>query len=1277
MKAFFLRFIQIIALALFSWILVMYLMWPAWGALAVFLGCIGIWLSYKLLRRLWLLTRSRAKLAASEIHGRRQVDTPAGLTKLNQKWKQAITLLRHSSLRRHGNPIYALPWYMMVGQPGSGKTTAVTHSRPGGLVRGTAPQDITGPTENCEWWFLNRAVILDMAGRYVAADNNETDQAEWDRTLELLSKYRLKEGINGLVLCVTADELIQASADTLAKQGQALRERINQLIRLFDRRFPIHLLVTQCDHIPGFEAWSTILPASQLSQAMGFTGALTDGDGAEARFADQALDQITARLRQLRLETAVQGVDLTAELLLFPDEIERLRAGLKQFLAACMGHSPYLEQPLLRGIFLTSANQDGQHWPDILERQAGEPRPVPVRKGLFLHDVFEYVLPADRGAWQPTIIVDRWRQATRNLATVTWLCLCLAALGFLLVSYYQTRTSLLQIRDAYPTASLDQDQPVQERIQALQGMLRIINLIDDHEKQWATRWLAFSPDLIGLEDDIKSNYVNGYRELLERNRREIIIPALEQDDPEHEQAYSTAILTLTRNINQTQARIQGADYEQLLKMPQAPEQITQTLDLDLPSSLGDAPAQMAAAFKAWSPSNAPWLQDNVTSDRALLQEAIDQVDHFPWLMAWTNRQPGLSPVALRDFWLPGSQGVNHNEIPPAMTLAGYQRIEKYLEEIGLALNQSSDFQFKKGAFEAWYASERVNTWRSFAWSFDQGEQLITNEPAWRDLVTRVDTVTSPYYLFFDRLNTEFAGTPSTDLPGWLQFAHEFSMQRRATSEHISLDKAAAIIQTINTIGTRILHPEAKEHTTAAASSTLNRSIQGVQAFADYAKQFDVAAAKALEGTGQAYQLSVDYFNLGNDPKAASSDLQTAQDSLNAFRKASGYNQPDDEMIWKLIDGPLRILTQYALEQASCHVQQAWEHDVLWKTQLAVSAREANDQLFGDQGSVWAFADGPLKPFVQRQAAGFSLLQKDGYKAPLNPDFLPFLNRSVDTRVESVVRTKQAEAAKGKTANLLITARPLGVNEGAKAQPYAAILSIQCSQQEITLDNFNMAVTNSFDWSPEQCGDVTLRVEIDDLSLTQRYPGPMGMARFLADFKDGEHIFTPADFPLSEARLDALDVRTIHVRYDFTGADQLLAMAEQLDYLAETDTPAIGLMPARVALKIPDRVGQCWTAGPPRQAESTLPLYIQQRANLLLNPSPEPKPVVQVRTPEPPPPPKPSAPERTHTVLVGDTLYSLARHYGTTVEALQTLNNIKNDNLILTGRTLKIPPGNKE
>lgn len=1260
MKVFLIRLLQLITLALFSWVVTLYLIWPAWGALAIFFGVIGAYFGVKLARRLWLVSRSRVKLAASEAAGRAQAEKSSAQSDLTRKWKEAIATLRRSSLRRFGNPIYALPWYMVIGESGVGKTSAITRSRLGSLNKTGSQFEPITQTVNCDWWFFNRTVIIDTAGRYVSPNGTPEDQAEWERMLELLAKYRLKEGLNGLVLAVDADQIVRGD-DQLEQYGHVIRERIDQLIRLFDKRFPIFLLLTKCDRIYGFEEWTQTLPPEALAQAMGYIGELEEGDGAETRFADQAFDQITTRLRQLRLDMGVKGVDLSAPLLLLPEEIDRLRGGLKRFLTACMGNNPYLEQPLLRGLFLSSARQDGETLPNLLGLAQASTGARGTEKGAFLHDFFERVLPADRWTFRPTVIIDRWRQATRNLAAVFWVSIFAAALLFLMLSYYQTRSSLMAIQQAYPQHALVSDQPAEQRLQTLQDMLRLIELIESHERHWQTRWLAFSPDLERLESDIKAVYVQGFRQMLQRNRREDMLPAL-ADGSTDANAYADAFLTLTRSINMTQARIEGATYDQLLQMPQAPEQLSEVLGLDLPAHLIEAPAHMSAAYKAWSDPDDPALRQSLMADRQALERAIGQSEHFSWLLAWANHQPKLSPVTLRTFWLPGSQGGSPEGIPPALTLAGQRQIRGFLNEIEQALNNSTTFQFKRGAFEAWYRTERFNAWQSFAWSFDNGERLLANEPAWRDMVTKVDTDTSPYYEFFDRLRNEFAEIPDADLPGLMLFAREFPALRRAAAQGASVGKAKAILETINTVGERVVRPsDFKANPSTTAGSTIRRSVQGVQAFADYTKQFDVAAAQALEGNGQSYQLMADYFNLGVSPTPGTSALQSAHDSLNAFRKASGFDLPDDQVIWKLIGGPLRILSRYALEQSSCHLQKEWEEKVLWKTQMAVSARETNDQLFGDKGSVWAFVDGPAKPFVEQKATRFTAAVKDDYVLPFDASFLPFLNRSVDTRVDAVVKSQLAEAAKGKSATILITARPIGVNEGAKAKPYSVHLSIQCAQQEITLDNFNMSVTNSFDWTPDQCGDVTLRIYIDELTLTQRYPGPMGMARFISEFRDGERIFTPEDFPQARERLEALDVRTIHVRYDFSGQDQLLNLAENLDYLANTSTPSTGPTPARTALQVPERIGQCWTKGPPEQSASPLPLYIRQRAEQIIAPPPPPPPVPVIQ------------PERTHQVKEGDTLYSLARHYGTTVDALQRLNHLKNTDLIMKGQILKLPP----
>ena len=60
------------------------------------------------------------------------------------------------------------------------------------------------------------------------------------------------------------------------------------------------------------------------------------------------------------------------------------------------------------------------------------------------------------------------------------------------------------------------------------------------------------------------------------------------------------------------------------------------------------------------------------------------------------------------------------------------------------------------------------------------------------------------------------------------------------------------------------------------------------------------------------------------------------------------------------------------------------------------------------------------------------------------------------------------------------------------------------------------------------------------------------------------------------------------------------------------------------------------------------------------------------TSAPAPTTAPATGETTHTVQRGDTLYSIARRYGTTVEAIAAANGITNPNLIRVGQKLTIP-----
>lgn len=1279
--SFFIWLIALLVLGILSWAIALYVSWPWWGGIFIFFGVIGAWFGVRLLRRLWYLSRSRVKLAASEAIHATGPEKPGALTELTTKWKEGIATLKQSSLRRFGNPIYALPWFMVVGESGVGKTSAITRSRLTSLNKSISQFEPIVQTLNCDWWFFNRAVVIDTAGRYVSPDATEEDQAEWERMLELLTKYRLKEGLNGLVLAIEAD-LLLGNTELLDRRGHAVRQRIDQLIRLFDKRFPIFVMVTKCDQIFGFEQWAQILPADALNQAMGYTGTLQEGDKAEQRFLDAAFAHTAERLKRLRLDMAVKGVDLSPELLVFPSEFEQLQPGLERFLGACAGNNPYLEQPLLRGLFFSSAQQTGSSLPGALSHLLQSPQTAhaPTDKGLFLHDFFERVLPADRWTFLPTVIVNRWHQITRNLAAVFWISAFTAALAFVFLSYYQTRASLIDIRRAYPEQPLISEGNGPEQLETLQRIVSVIELIEAREAQWQTRWLAFSPDITELEEDIKEAYVRSYQGFLQTARPNLPW-ANAAKPPANDPGYANTVLALVRNINLSQARVQGADYKQLLAMPQIPVNATTRLFPELPEPVAERASQLLVAYKAWSPENDPFLQQRLIQDRETLRTIVTQSPHMEWLLPWANTLPGLQPVSLREFWLPGTQGSDRGMIEPALTRQGELRLQAFLTELEQAFNDPVQFQQRRSAFEQWYLAERINTWQSFAWSFTNGEELLNNEPAWREMLGRIDTDASPYFVFFERLKSEFAEVPAARLPRWLMFAREFNTMRQAATATSSFDKARGMLGTLNTVGERAI----QQSVSGQSLSPLNQfpqSIQGVQRYGDYARAFDVAAAEALGGDGKAYQLAADYFSFSADASVKTSALQTVHDNLEAFRRGSGFNSPDDQIIWHLLGGPSHLLMRYLLEQGSCHAQKEWESDVLWKTQMAVSPREVNEQLFGDKGSVWTFADGPAKPFIRQYADGFRATAYQGYTFPFSPGFIPFLNQSVSTRVESVVKARLAEASVGKSANLLITSRPIGVNPGARAKPYAVNLSIQCAQEQITLDNFNMDITNSFNWSPDQCGDVSLQIRIDNLLLNRRYPGPMGMARFVEEFVDGERIFTPEDFPQAREQLDALDVQTIHVRYDLGGQEALLEMASHIEYLSETEAPSIAATPSKQRIQVPERVGQCWMSSSQKQGSTNLPLYIRERATEIINTPPEPpeperiQALAEAEAAAEIKATAASAPRvtREHRVQPGETLFSLAKRFGTTIEVLKSLNNISDTNLIYTGRLLKLPAG---
>ncbi|HRX70434.1 MAG: type VI secretion system membrane subunit TssM [Gammaproteobacteria bacterium] len=288
------------------------------------------------------------------------------ISTLKEGLDEALTTLKKARLSNksgRGQYLYQLPWYIIIGPPGSGKTTALINSGlrfplGAGKVRGV------GGTRNCDWWFTDEAVMLDTAGRYTTQDSHEeVDRAAWRGFLDLLKKHRRRRPINGAFIAISLSDLIQQSEEERAAQALAIKQRIQELHEHFGIRFPIYVLFTKTDLIAGFIEFFNDLGQEERAQVWGMTLPMddpTDPEGVVEHFSAE-FELLEKRLNErlverLQYERDPQRRDL---IYTFPQQFGSLRQVADRFLKEVFRPNRYEERVLLRGVYFTSGTQEG------------------------------------------------------------------------------------------------------------------------------------------------------------------------------------------------------------------------------------------------------------------------------------------------------------------------------------------------------------------------------------------------------------------------------------------------------------------------------------------------------------------------------------------------------------------------------------------------------------------------------------------------------------------------------------------------------------------------------------------------------------------------------------------------------------------------------------------------------------------------------------------------------------------------------------------------------
>lgn len=327
----------------------------------ILIGAIWIfWLIRMLVRQIKAARANRmfvAELAAP------QTEEPAApgvenVAEVNAKFAEIMEQMKRSKLGGR-KFLRDMPWYLIIGPPGTGKTTALRQS---GLH---FPIDLAddlkgvGGTRNCDWFFTEEAVLVDTAGRYVQQQSDpDVDAAEWTGFLKLLTKHRGRRALNGVILTLSVQELAGSEA-AIREHGREIRKRLSELQEELGLKLPVYLMITKADLIPGFEPYFRDLSTREREQVWGATLAT------DARVDGVAIDRESKALQSSLEDRLIHR--MASELPLeergaafrFPSQLERFNGPIKQLIDAVFGESKYEESPWFRGYYLTSATQEG------------------------------------------------------------------------------------------------------------------------------------------------------------------------------------------------------------------------------------------------------------------------------------------------------------------------------------------------------------------------------------------------------------------------------------------------------------------------------------------------------------------------------------------------------------------------------------------------------------------------------------------------------------------------------------------------------------------------------------------------------------------------------------------------------------------------------------------------------------------------------------------------------------------------------------------------------
>lgn len=463
-----------------------------WVGMALFSACCLLWVVLRQYARI-RTERNLEHLLSVEVDREQRGGEFRDHQVLRERLQHAVKLLRAAPEAGGGGTaaLSDLPWYLVIGLSASGKTSLLTRAGLSARVAEGSMPGLQSGTQHCDWYFSPEAVMIDTAGRYLSDDQSAH---EFTGFLKLLRRQRRRPAINGLVLVVSLPEILSASQVERGVLSAQLVARIHQYSASLGVTPPVYLMLSKTDLLPGFHAVFDGLDAAARQQPLGMT---FDPGVLRKQGMRQVLEgKFSALLQRLNQHVGAQvsrSAEGAIERLQFPRYLADMSGVLADFLAPFDCTDSTQAPLLLRGLYFTSALQDGQALPAIHEDELSEryglaPSGEVIanlagEKSYFITDVFRKILFPDRElglyyarqgvnhAWRPVLLTGA-------------LLVGAGALAWEASAFHATRLWLTELRDDLDVHQASGADAV-ATLEMLREQVQRLNTQSEHGMPWA------------------------------------------------------------------------------------------------------------------------------------------------------------------------------------------------------------------------------------------------------------------------------------------------------------------------------------------------------------------------------------------------------------------------------------------------------------------------------------------------------------------------------------------------------------------------------------------------------------------------------------------------------------------------------------------------------------------------------------------------------------------------------------------------------------------------